>query len=183
MKERTIALIGFRATGKSAVGRLLAEGLGRLFIDMDQYLTASAGREIACWVRLEGWASFRKAESELLSTLSSREGLVVATGGGIVLDPENRRLLKERYHTVWLVAGLETVHDRLLSDPQTCATRPPLSDLPLKEEISKLLSDREPLYKDAADFKVDTEGKSIAEIACCLIEHFSHLKQESPGQP
>lgn len=173
MKERNIALIGFRATGKSAVGRVLAHHLDRLFIDMDQYLTVSAGREIACWVRLEGWEGFRKAESELLKALSCRKGLVVATGGGIVLSPENRRLLKESFNTVWLSAAPDTVHGRIVSDPQTSATRPPLSDLPLKEEIEKLLLDREPLYAQSAGFKIDTDGKTIEEISRSLLEHLT----------
>ena len=165
MRERNIALIGFRATGKSTVGKILAEKLGRIFIDMDQYLIASAGREIACWVKLEGWDSFRKAESELLRTLISREGFVVATGGGIVLDPKNRRILNEHFFTAWLKASVETIFCRTNSDPGSCATRPPLSELPLRDEIEKVLSERQPLYAGTADLEIDTELKTAEEIA------------------
>ncbi len=170
MRERNIALIGFRATGKSTVGKFLAEKLGRIFIDMDQHLIASAGREIACWVKLEGWDSFRHAESELLHTLVSREGLVVATGGGIVLDPENRRILDEHFFTVWLKASVETIYRRTNADPGSCDTRPPLSELPLREEIEKVLSERWPLYTGAADLEIDTELSTAEEIADRIVK-------------
>jgi shikimate kinase len=165
MKERNIALIGFRATGKTAVGKILAQRSGLIFIDMDQHLTASAGREIACWVKLEGWNSFRQAESELLKTLGTRGGLVVATGGGVIIAPENRHVLKQNFFSVWLKASAETIHSRIISDPLSCSTRPPLSDLTLEDEISKLLSEREAFYSETADIEIDTEGKTMSEVA------------------
>lgn len=171
MRERNIALIGFRATGKTTVGRILARELGLLFIDMDQHLSASAGREISCWVRLEGWASFRRAESELLRVLGTRTGLVVATGGGIILDPENRRALKEKFHTIWLNASPGTIQARMSADPHTGAMRPPLSDLPPDEEIEKTLSERNPLYSATALIEIDAEGKSPEEIARHILAH------------
>ena len=165
MKERNIALIGFRATGKTAVGKILSRRLNRIFLDMDEHLAASAGREIACWVRLEGWNSFRQAESELLKTLGTRDGLVVATGGGVILSPENRGVLKNSFFSVWLKASSETIHSRIVADPQSCSTRPPLSELPLEDEIRKLLSEREPLYLQTADLHIDTEGKTASQVA------------------
>lgn len=176
MKERNIALIGFRATGKTAVGKILAQRLRRIFIDMDEHLSASAGREIACWVRLEGWNSFRQAESELLKDLAERDGLVVATGGGVILAPENRRLLKNSFITVWLKAETETIYSRIGTDPQSCSSRPPLTQLPLEHEIRKLLSDREPFYFETADMEIDTEGRSTSEVA---MEIASHLEQST----
>ena len=87
MDEKTrIALIGFRASGKSLVGKLLAEELNLSFVDMDERLVASFGRGIDQWVQAHGWESFRQAESELLEELSREQGLVVATGGGVVLS-------------------------------------------------------------------------------------------------
>jgi shikimate kinase len=165
MKVRNIALIGFRATGKSAVGRILAQKLGRIFIDMDQLLVTSAGREIDCWVRLEGWQSFRRAESELIEALAFRQRLVVATGGGVVMAPGNREALKRGFFTIWLKAEMETIRSRILADPASESNRPPLSELPMDEEIRSLLSEREPLYAEAADVGIDTEGKTPYEIA------------------
>ncbi len=170
MRERNIALIGFRATGKTSAGKILADRLGRLFIDMDKHLIATSGREISCWVRQEGWESFRKAESELLASLASQEGIVVSTGGGVVIDSANRDTLKKRFFTIWLKASAETIHCRITADPESCTTRPPLSGLSLKEEVRKILSDREPLYAESADFEVDTEGKGIDEIVEEVLE-------------
>ena len=73
MRQRNIALIGFRATGKSTVGQILARKLGREFVDMDQRLTSEAGRDIATWVKQDGWDSFRRSESGLLGTISEQK--------------------------------------------------------------------------------------------------------------
>jgi shikimate kinase len=170
MGMRNIALIGFRATGKTAVGKALAEKLGRMFIDMDQHLMASAGRDIACWVRLDGLGSFRKAESELLEALAAKDGLVVATGGGVVLDPENRRLLRDRFLTVWLSALPETIYARITADVQTDATRPPLTDLPLKAEIEKLLAERAEFYARTADLELATDEVAVADLVSRILQ-------------
>ncbi|MHC1725700.1 MAG: shikimate kinase [Syntrophobacteraceae bacterium] len=181
MRERNIALIGFRATGKSSVGKILARKLSRVFIDMDLHLSASAGREIACWVRSEGWGTFRKAESELLTNLASRKGLVVSTGGGIVLAPENLAILDQHFFTVWLKASAETIHARINSDPQSCSTRPPLSDLPLKDEIEKTLLERTPLYSKAAGLELDTEGKTLTRIVQEIADYLQQTTSVSAG--
>ena len=165
MRERNIALIGFRATGKSTVGKILARKLGRRFLDMDQRLTSEAGRDIAAWVEQEGWDSFRRAESALLEIISLQKDLVVATGGGVILDPQNRRVLRENFFTVWLKATPKTIYARLSSDPGSPLTRPSLSELPMKEEIEKVLCQREPFYSEVADIEIDTEGKQAIGIA------------------
>ena len=165
MRERNIALIGFRATGKSTVGRILARKLGREFVDMDVSLISQSGRDIAAWVEQEGWDSFRRAESGLLLVFAARKGLVVATGGGIILDPRNDEVLRKDFFTVWLKAAPETIQTRLSSDPGSRLTRPALSELPMKEEIVKVLSEREPLYSRVAEIAVDTEGKEAIRIA------------------
>jgi shikimate kinase len=165
MKQCNIALIGFRATGKSTVGQILAGDLGMEFIDMDERLTSDAGRDIAAWVKQDGWDSFRRAESDLLGLIGSKSGLVVATGGGIILSERSRGVLREKFFTVWLKATPETIYARLSSDPGSAQTRPPLSNLPMREEIRKVLRDREPLYAQAALVEIDTEGKQAAGIA------------------
>jgi shikimate kinase len=180
MRERNIALIGFRATGKSTVGEILALDLGMEFIDMDQRLTSDAGRDIATWVKQDGWDCFRKAESALLDLVSLRHGLVVATGGGIVLDARSRRVLSERFFTVWLKAAPETIYARLRSDPESAQTRPPLSDLPMQEEIRKVLCEREPLYAQAALIEIDTEAKGAALIAAEIAVLFKKIRRREP---
>lgn len=165
MKQRNIALIGFRATGKSTVGQILAQKLGWGFIDMDRRLVHYAGRDIAAWVKEHGWDSFRRAESGLLELIRLRESLVVATGGGVVLDPLNREALRKDFFTVWLKATHPTLCVRLNSDPESPLTRPALSCLPPDEEIEKMLSERDPLYSQVANITIDTEGKPPARIA------------------
>jgi shikimate kinase len=165
MRQRNIALIGFRATGKTTVGEILARKLAREFVDMDQLLTSRAGRDVATWVKQDGWDSFRRSESDLLGIISEQKGLVVATGGGIVLDPQSRRVLRNHFSAVWLKATPQTIYARLSSDPGSLRTRPPLSELPMEEEILKVLSERKPLYAQVAIIEIDTEGKQSIQIA------------------
>ena len=162
MRKANISLIGFRATGKSTVGRILAEELACPFIDMDERLTLSFGREIRDWVRESGWESFRRAESDLLRTLALREGIVVATGGGIVLEKSNREILKEHFYNVWLTASPELLFRRLTADPRTLSDRPALTPLSLREEISHTLRERHAHYEETADLTVDTERSTAA---------------------
>jgi shikimate kinase len=173
MRQRNIALIGFRATGKSTVGQILARKLGMEFVDMDQRLTSEAGRDIATWVQQDGWDSFRRSESSLLVIISEQKGLVVATGGGIILDPQSRGLLREHFFTVWLKATPQTIYARLGSDPGSPRTRPSLSELPMKQEIVRVLSEREPLYTQVAVIEIDTEGKDSIRIADEIITFFN----------
>jgi shikimate kinase len=132
---------------------------------MDQRLTSEAGRDIATWVKQDGWDSFRRSESSLLGIISGQKGLVVATGGGIVLHPQSRRVLRKHFFTVWLKATPQTIYARLSSDPGSLLTRPSLSELPMEEEIVKMLSERKPLYAQVAIIEVDTEGKQSIQIA------------------
>ncbi|SPF39612.1 Shikimate kinase [Syntrophobacter sp. SbD1] len=165
MRERNIALIGFRATGKSTVGKILAGKLDMRFIDMDQRLCMESGRDIATWVKQDGWGSFRRAESGLLEIIGLQKGVVLATGGGIILDAQNRGVLRKDFFTVWLKATPQTIYARLRSDPCSPLTRPALSELPVREEIETVLSEREPLYSEVANIEIDTEGKEAVAIA------------------
>jgi shikimate kinase len=167
MKSR-IALIGFRATGKSFLGRGLAQGSGWAFVDMDDELVASLGMSIDQWVKLHGWESFRREESRLLSALALRDRVVVATGGGIVLDPANRALLRAAFHVIWLKASRETILSRILGDDRSAAFRPPLTGLPLETEIETVLEERLPLYAETAHHSVEVDLSDAREIITTL---------------
>lgn len=181
MGKNNIALIGFRATGKSLVGALLAQQLGWRCVDMDTLLTASFAMDIDRWVRLHGWQAFREAESRLLDDLAGREKLVVATGGGVVLSARNRELLRNRFWVVWLEASPETIYLRLTRDEKTAATRPPLTELPLREEIEQLLAERVPLYEMINDLRLDTDGVSAEQLSS---EIYAQLcARRSPPRP
>ena len=165
LKARNIALTGFRATGKSSIGRLLARYLGWKFVDMDERLVESFGQDIESWVRLHGWESFREAESKLLKAMAGEAGLIVATGGGATLKAANRELLRNHFLVVWLKASADTIYTRLTRDPNTPSQRPPLTVLPLREEIEQLLLDRSRFYEETADLAIDTEGRPAQSLA------------------
>lgn len=165
MGKRNVALIGFRTSGKSLVGKILADRLGMHFVDMDEALVAAFGQDIDGWVAAHGWESFRRAESDLLESLAHQDARVVATGGGVILRETNRRRLEENFFVVWLQALPETIQLRMTQDPKTSSSRPPLTDLPLQEEIHRLLQDRTPLYAETADFTLSTDGMAAEDLA------------------
>jgi shikimate kinase len=167
-KAPNIALIGFRATGKSSIGRFLARHLGWRFVDMDERLVASFGQDIQSWVRQHNWESFREAESKLLESLSEQTGLVVGTGGGVILREANRQVLRNRFLVVWLKASAGTIYTRLVHDPLTPSQRPPLTELPLRAEIEQTLSERWPIYEQTANLIVDTEADPVEKLALGL---------------
>ncbi len=176
-----IALIGFRASGKSLIGRLLARRHHLTFVDMDERLVALSGKEIDQWVAAEGWESFRQAESELLDDLARGEGLVVATGGGVVLSAHNRRVLKTHFHVIWLQASLETTCLRMMSDPNTGRNRPALTALPLRQEIEQLLAARSRLYEETAHVIVETDNISPTELVSLLQCRLWHDRKPTGG--
>lgn len=173
MEKDKIALVGFRATGKSLIGRRLAESLGWAFVDMDDRLVETFGGTIQEWVAHHGWNAFREEEAKLLAQLGEEQRVVVATGGGVVLRPDNRRKLMELFRVVWLQARKSTILARLSLDPRTAAFRPPLTGLSQEDEIASLLGERQPLYEEVADLAVDTDDTTAEEIVACVLETLS----------
>jgi shikimate kinase len=169
MTRSSIALIGFRATGKSSVGRALAGRLDRPFKDLDAEITTVLGQDIHSWVKARGWESFRQVETERLFALAGQGGLVVACGGGVVVRELNRECLRRHFFVVWLQASLETIRRRLLEDPRSALSRPPLTELPLKEEIETLLRQRTPWYEEIADLVLNTDAAGPAELAEAIV--------------
>jgi shikimate dehydrogenase len=154
-----IVLIGFRGTGKSHTGRLLSEQLGVPFLDLDREVEERAGRPIPEIFAAEGEAGFRRREREVIAALPPGP-LVVAAGGGAVLDPENVHHLRRGSRTVLLRASQDTLLKRIRG-----SGRPPLTDLPLEEEVPALLSARRIAYLSAADFCIETSDTSPAQTA------------------
>jgi shikimate kinase len=167
-EKANIALIGYRASGKSLLGKLLARQCHLSFVDMDERLVASYGKDIDQWVQAEGWESFRQAESKLLEELARGLGLVVATGGGVILSAHNRHLLKTHFNVIWLRASLDTTCLRMLSDPNTGKNRPALTALPLREEIERTLAARSAFYEETADIVLETDAAPPAELVSQL---------------
>ncbi|MFX4263362.1 shikimate kinase [Pelotomaculum propionicicum] len=155
---KNIVIIGFMATGKSTVGRRLAQRLGRVFIDTDKEIEAVTGKTVAQIFARDGAVRFRSEEALLVKKLSLREDLVIATGGGIVLDPENVRLLKKSGILVALSASPDVIYQRTRGKKN----RPLLSRGDLREKIDALLKERENIYS-VADLTVNTGVCTIEE--------------------
>lgn len=175
MSRSNIALIGFRATGKSVVGKALASRLKRRFVDMDVQLMEAFGCDIRTWVQDHGWESFRDAETDLLIDLARQESTVVATGGGIVEREVNRNVLKAHFFVVWLQASPETVYARLTGDHNTSFHRPPLTQMPVREEIEHLLRLRSPLYEKAADLILSSDEGSPLSLSTTISERVVNI--------
>jgi shikimate kinase len=163
-----IFLIGYRGTGKSTVARLLAERLGWAWVDADALLEARHGRSIRQIFADEGEAGFREREAALLGELCGLRRHVVATGGGVVLRPQNRQRLREAGRVVWLTADPQTIWGRLQQDHTTAERRPALTVGGLAE-IEELLRVREPWYRACAHVTVDTAGRSPADVTAAVL--------------
>jgi shikimate kinase len=169
MPPPNIILIGARCTGKTTVGRLLAERLGWPFADADEHLEATAGRSVAEIFASEGEAGFRLREALALEELCARVGYVIATGGGAVLREANRRLLQTCGFVVWLAAPPEALWARLRTDPNTTARRPNLTAAGGEDEVKALVAAREPLYREIADFVSPTDTQSPEAVAAAIL--------------
>ena len=173
---RKIILVGFRATGKSSVGRVLAARLGVEFLDMDQVLTSRHG-EISALVAAHGWDFFRAREKELLAELINTKEGVIATGGGAVLHRELWPAMRESGLVVWLTSTLELICRRLDSDPASPGQRPSLTGRDIRAETATVLAEREPLYRSAAHLSVDS-NRPIPEVVA-EIEAFLRQRSEA----
>lgn len=169
LDEPGLALVGYRGTGKSTIGRLLAERLSRPFVDADVELEARIGMPIAKVFEEQGEWSFREMEESLLGELTARSGPVLATGGGCVLRASNRRALRRFGFVAWLTADPATLANRLRDDP---AGRPALTDRGLVDEVAEVLQFRTPLYREVAHEVIDTEDQSPEVVADRVLEAY-----------
>ena len=155
----TVSLVGPRGSGKSTVGRLLAASLGREFADSDGEIEARGGRPISAIFADDGEAGFRAIEAEVVAALLDRGPLVLATGGGAILNPDTRRRLHAAGEVVYLHADVATLHARTAGDLLSGKNRrPALTDLPAEEEVAAVLAVRDPLYRQAATITVPATG-------------------------
>jgi shikimate kinase len=165
-----LALIGYRGSGKSTVGKLIAERLNRPFVDSDREIEARSGRSIAAIFAAEGEASFRNLEEDTIAALvSAFPGAVLATGGGAVLREANRRRIRDFGFVAWLQADPDELARRLEADRRSLESRPPLSSAGTLTEIEHVLAERIPLYHQTADAIIDTQDKAPESIAAELI--------------
>lgn len=164
----SIFLVGYRATGKSTVARLLSRKLGWDWVDADELLEQRHGRTIRQIFAEEGEAGFREKEAAVLEELCRRPRHVIATGGGVVLREANRERLRAAGKVIWLTADAATIWDRLQTDPSTGERRPALT-VGGRAEVEELLRAREPLYRACADLVVETAERSPEEIVAHIL--------------
>ena len=156
-----IVLIGYRGTGKSTVGRLLAARLGREFVSTDAEIVTRALRTIPEIVAQQGWDYFRDLESDVCRELAGRDQLVIDTGGGAILRAQNVEALKKHGTMFWLRASIETIAKRIGGDNQ----RPSLTGTKsFVDEIQDVLRERTPKYQAAADHVLVTDDRSINQL-------------------
>ena len=165
-----IVLIGYRGTGKTAVGRALSKRLGRRFYDADVFLEKKLGRTINDMVASEGWPFFRAREKEVLGQISSMKDCVIATGGGAVMDKNNVNSLGNNGFFVLLKADIDTMIQRIQSDELSSQQRPNLLGGNIYEETEALLKHRMPVYEKVADFSVDTTNLTVDEVVERIVE-------------
>ncbi len=168
-----LILIGYRGTGKSTVGRLLASRLGWETVSTDALIIQRAKLPIPEIVSQFGWDHFRDLESAVCQELRGKDHLIIDTGGGIILRDVNVETLKHYGLLCWLTATVETIHRRIAGDSQ----RPSLtSGKTFIEEIEEVLQERTPKYRAAADLIVETDSGSADQIANQVLAKFREMQ-------
>jgi shikimate kinase len=156
-----IFLIGPMGSGKTAVGRSLSRFLGKPFYDSDTEIVRRTGVDIPYIFEKEGESGFREREREAIEALAGRRGIVLATGGGAILLPENRRLLAQRGWVVYLETSVDQQVDRVKHGRH----RPLLSNVDPAVRLQELMAVRDPLYRSIADITVRTDGRRVKAVA------------------
>ena len=152
--------------GKSAVGRQLARLLHLEFMDSDEEIESRTGVDIPFIFEKEGEDGFRKREAKVIEDLSQKDGIVLATGGGAVMDPQNRSHLGARGFVVYL----HTSVDQQLSRTRKGRDRPLLENDDPRAVLEALMATREPLYREIADLTVETDGRKVRAVANEILE-------------
>ncbi|MFE8072855.1 shikimate kinase AroK [Marinobacteraceae bacterium S3BR75-40.1] len=178
-----IVLIGPMGAGKSTIGRLLARELGYTFLDTDKVIEERCGANIPWIFDVEGEAGFRRRESQIIEELVQEPGLVLATGGGAVLDPENRKMLSSGSLVIYLQTSVEQQYERTRRD----RNRPLLQKPDPKGVLKQLFDERNPIYESIADWVVRTDRKSPRLVVRQLINRLfpktaRHRRQAQAGQ-
>ena len=166
---KNIFLIGPMGAGKSAVGRQLARTLHLSFMDSDDEIEARTGVDIAFIFEKEGEAGFRKREAAVIDDLTGIDGVVLATGGGAIVDVESRSRLSGRGFVVYLY----TTADQQFARTKKGRERPLLENGDRRQILEELLLARDPLYREIADLVVDTDGRKVHSVAGEIIEKVS----------
>ncbi|GAB4171539.1 MAG: shikimate kinase AroK [Wenzhouxiangellaceae bacterium] len=175
--KHNVFLIGPMGSGKTSLGRRVAPRLGLQFVDLDEELERRLGVEVSVVFEIEGEAGFRQREHDLLAEIATRDHLLVATGGGVVLDPANREILKRNGTVVWLKTTVDQQLKRLKRDRR----RPLLMTPDRRERLLKLAEQRDPVYAALADIVFESRDRPMPVMADTLYRFLkSELRWQHP---
>jgi 3-dehydroquinate synthase len=168
-KSNNIFLVGLMGAGKTTIGRLLARRLGKRFIDSDHEIEARTGATIPWIFEIEGEASFRKREADVIRELTAQDGIILATGGGAVLNPDSRAYLRARGTVVYLRASVGSILQRTSHDKN----RPLLQTPDPRKKLEELTALREPLYREIADLVIDTGRPNVQSMVQTILDQLA----------
>ena len=171
-----IVLIGHRGSGKSTVGSKLAARLKLKFVDIDDLIEERQGVPISDIVKFHGWGHFRKLERSTIEEISKEDRLIIAPGGGAVLDTDNINALRKNGFIIWLKADKQTLLKRLNQDLGTSSRRPTLTGKGVSEELKEVLSLRESIYDRVSEIQIDT---SMIDVETVVENILSVLKDKT----
>ena len=159
-----IILIGYRGSGKSTVGSRLAARLQMKFVDTDDLIEERYGSPISDIVKSQGWNHFRNLEKTIIEEISKGDHLVIAPGGGAVLDADNVKALRKNGFIIWLKADQQTLLKRIQKDQGSSTRRPTLTGKGTLEEIEETICEREPFYEKASEIQIDTSKLDVEAV-------------------
>ena len=165
-ENKNIILVGLMGSGKTTIGKHLSKSMERKFLDTDHVIEEKTGVDVSTIFELEGEEGFRSREHNFLKDLKDSQKLVIATGGGIVINIENRDLLKKLGCVVYLRSNIKNLVSRLKDDK----TRPLIQSVNLSQKINDLFKERDPLYSAVADYIIETNNKKINDIKKEILE-------------
>lgn len=170
-KTQNIFLVGPMGAGKTTIGRHIARELNRAFFDSDVEITKTAGADLAWIYDIEGEQGFRDRETKILETLTQKQGIVLATGGGAILSVENRRLLASRGLVIYLEVSVTQQVIRTEKDKR----RPSLRDVNRKNVFEDMQQDRQHLYESIADLTFTTDAQTVRKVAKKIVQQLLEI--------
>ncbi|NVD99641.1 bifunctional shikimate kinase/3-dehydroquinate synthase AroKB [Massilia sp. BJB1822] len=172
---QNVFLVGLMGAGKTTIGRILARKLGMRFVDSDHEIESRTGASIPLIFEIEGEQSFRRREAEVIRDLTAEEGIVLATGGGAILNPDNRAVLRERGTVIYLRASINSILARTSHDKN----RPLLQTADPRKKLEDLMAQREPLYLEMADLVIDTGRPNVQSMVQIIMNQLDALACEA----